>query len=88
MVRRELEKLIPQQGITEPIKIPVTDALSGRKRTTLVESNTSGRIYSGGYYEETTLTEKISKNVLQLEYQYNGQIFKKIALEDSELVLP
>ena len=88
LVKRELQKIIPQQDINEPIRIPVTDALYGRKTTSLVGSTTSGRIDEYGNYWETTQTEKTSKNVLKLEYQYNGKTLTKMALEESELVLP
>ncbi len=84
-VKNNLQKLIPQSIITAPIEIIVTDALSsaaqdqGASQATVV-------ITSDGTVGISM--RKASKNVLTVQYLYNGQRFTKQVPEGKTLILP
>lgn len=79
-VKLKLSKLIPEL-VTEPVEIMVSDDLS---RATANQGNLlKGTVDSQG---NVTLVEH--KNVLTVEYSFNGTVRKKQAVEGSILVLP
>ena len=85
-VKNNLQKLIPQTVITAPLSIPVTDALSTAAQdqgnvsqsTVVITSSTTATVY----------TRRPSRNVLTVQYLYNGQKFTKQVPEGQILVLP
>ena len=86
---RLLQNMIPKGEITKPIEILITDALLGpRANAQTVVNSSSGRIDYDGNISMKTQTQKAQKNVLQIEYQFNGEKLKKSALEESVLILP
>ena len=81
--------MIPRTEITKPVEVLITDALLGPKANAqIVASSSSGSIDYNGNFNTITHTQKAPKNVLQLEYQYNGEKLKKSAMEESVLILP
>jgi hypothetical protein len=86
---RMLQNMIPKGEITKPVEILITDALLGpRANAQTVVNSSSGSIDYDGNISMTTQTQKAQKNVLQIEYQFNGEKLKKSALEESVLILP
>ncbi len=86
---RALQNMIPRNEITKPVEVLITDALLGpRANTQTVASSSSGNIDYSGNFNMATQTQKAQKNVLQVEYQYNGRKIKKSALEESVLIFP
>jgi hypothetical protein len=86
---RALQNMIPRNEITKPVEVLITDALLGAQANAqTVVSSSSGNIDYNGNFNMTTQTQKAQKNVLQVEYQYNGEKLKKSALEESVLILP
>lgn len=83
-VKNRLSKLIPMGVVTEPIAIQVTDDLSSLAGA---QGNTATTVTIDANSTVITTTE-VPKNVLTVEYSFNGQIRKKQALEGSYLVLP
>jgi len=83
-VKNNLQKLIPQTNLSEPLEIIVTDALSsaaldqGQSQTTIVITGNGAGISMN----------TPSKNVLTVQYLYNGQRFTKQVPEGGKLVLP
>ncbi len=81
--------MIPKGEITKPVEVLITDALLGtRANAQTVVNSSSGSIDYDGNISMTTQTQKAQKNVLHLEYQYNGEKLKKSAIEESVLILP
>lgn len=86
---RLLQNMIPKGEITKPVEILITDALLGpRANAQTVVNSSSGNIDYNGNFNMITQTQKAQKNVLQVEYQYNGEKLKKSAIEESVLILP
>jgi hypothetical protein len=86
---RVLQNMIPRDEITKPVEVLITDALLGPKANAqAVASSSSGNIGYNGNFNMTTQTQKAQKNVLHIEYQFNGEKLKKSALEESVLILP
>ena len=86
---RALQNMIPRDEITKPVEVLVTDALLGAQANAqTVASSSSGNIDYNGNFNMITQTQKAQKNVLQVEYQYNGEKLKKSAMEESVLTLP
>ena len=86
---RALQNMIPRNEITKPVEVLITDALLGAQANAqTVVSSSSGNIDYNGNFNMTTQTQKAQKNVLQVEYQYNGEKLKKSAFEESVLILP
>ena len=86
---RLLQNMIPKGEITKPVEVLITDALLGTKANAQrVVNSSSGRIDYDGNISMTTQTQKAQKNVLHIEYQFNGEKLKKSALEESVLILP
>lgn len=80
-VKNRLSKLIPVGTITAPVQILVTDELSSAAaggNVAVVTRTSGGQV---NVYEAP-------KNILTVEYTYNGKAYKKQAPEDSYLVLP
>lgn len=85
-VKNRLSKLIPPGVITEPISIQVTDDLS-----TLARSQGQVSVSTVDIINDNTAvvrTETAPKNILTVEYSFNGQVKRKQALEGSILILP
>jgi len=78
---RAVQKMLPDGEISKPIEILVTDALSGR-------ASGSQKIRGEMDYYGNIQMEKEKKNVLILEYEFNGEKIKKSAIEETVLVLP
>lgn len=86
---RLLQNMIPKSEIKKPIQIIVTDELLGtRKNPQTVVNSSAGTIDDDGNIIMTTQTPKPQKNILRIEYQYNGEKLEKSALEESVLTLP
>jgi hypothetical protein len=86
---RVLQNMIPRDEITKPVEVLITDALLGPKANAqAVVNSSSGNIDYNGNFNMTTQTQKAQKNVLHIEYQFNGEKLKKSALEESVLILP
>ena len=83
-VKNRLSKLIPTGVVTEPVSIQVTDDLSSLASG---QGNTNTTVTIDANSAVITRTEA-PKNVLTVEYSFNGQIRRKQALEGSILVLP
>lgn len=83
-VKNRLSKLIPVGVITEPVAIQVTDELSSLANN---QGNTNTSVTFNGNTTIVTTTEA-PKNILTVEYSFNGQVRRKQALEGSILVLP
>ncbi len=92
-VKNRLGKLVPTGVINAPVSILVTDQLSdaaldqGNFTTgaTAGVSVTDGTVTAG---VGTVVLQEQGRNMLTVEYMYNGQKFKKQAIEGSHLVLP
>lgn len=83
-VKNRLSKLIPTGIITEPVSIQVTDELSSMASN---QGNTDTSVIFNG--DNTIVTTTATpRNVLTVEYSFNGQVRKKQALEGSFLALP
>lgn len=84
-VKNRLDKLIPKGLITEPISIMVTDALSSLAEsqsgviTGVVTDTPSGAVVQ---------LQGSRKNILTVEYSFNGQVRKKQVPEGAYLTLP
>jgi hypothetical protein len=63
-------------------------SLGPRANAQTVVNSSSGSIDYDGNISMTTQTQKAQKNVLHIEYQFNGEKLKKSALEESVLILP
>lgn len=86
---RILQNMIPKGNITKPVEILITDALLGpNAKSQMITGSSSGSVDYYGNISMGTSTLKPQKNVLHLEYQYNGEKLKKSALEESILILP
>lgn len=81
-VKNRLTKLIPEGTINQPVEILVTDDLSSaasiQGNTVTVRNGGSGGIVVTG----------TARNILTVEYSFNGQIRKKQAAEGTYLTLP
>jgi|GEM_PF-2278002 len=81
-VKNNLQKLIPQTLITAPVEIFVTDALSSA-----AEDGVQTQIsISGGSIN--IFSRSSTKNVLTVQYMFNGRNLVKQVPEGSKLVLP
>ncbi len=85
-VKNRLAKLVPQGVITEPVSIQVTDELSSLAATQ--GSTTTGTVTALDNNTAVVTLNEAKKNVLTVEYSFNGQVRRKQALEGSMLVLP
>lgn len=85
-VKNRLAKLVPQGVVTEPVSIQVTDELSSLAATQGV--TTTGTVTSVNSNTAIVTLNEAKKNVLTVEYSFNGQVRRKQALEGSILVLP
>jgi hypothetical protein len=85
-VKNRLAKLVPQGVITEPVSIQVTDELSSLAATQ--GSTTTGTVTALDNNTAIVTLNEAKKNVLTVEYSFNGQVRRKQALEGSILVLP
>lgn len=85
-VKNNLQKLIPQSIITEPVQILVTDALSTAAQDQGNQGQAAVLITHGMVIG--VLTGAPSKNVLTVEYLFNGKSFTKQVPEGEKLVLP
>ena len=85
-VKNRLAKLVPQGVITEPVSIQVTDELSSMANRQ--GSTTTGTVTSLDSTLAIVTLNQPKKNILTVEYSYNGQVRRKQALEGSVLVLP
>ncbi|MDI1313845.1 hypothetical protein [Prosthecobacter sp.] len=83
-VKNNLKKLIPETLLKEPLEIIVTDALSlaaqdqGQSQRSIVVTRNAVGVF----------TRTPAKNVLTVQYIYNGQRFTKQVPEGEKLVLP
>ncbi|MES2736228.1 MAG: hypothetical protein V4672_07905 [Verrucomicrobiota bacterium] len=81
-VKNRLAKLIPGGIINQPVEILVTDDLSSaasiQGNTVTVRSGGSGGIVVTG----------TARNILTVEYSFNGEVRKKQAAEGTYLTLP
>jgi hypothetical protein len=80
-ILRALGKILPNSEITKPIEILVTDALLGR---TADSQSIKGKVD----YDGNIRIEKQKKNVLIVEYEFNGEKNKKSAVEETVLTIP
>lgn len=85
-VKNNLQKLIPQTIITEPVQIIVTDALSTAAQDQGNQSQGTVVITRGMVLGVVTAAP--AKNVLTVEYLFNGKSFTKQVPEGEKLVLP
>jgi len=85
-VKNRLAKLVPQGVITEPVSIQVTDELSSLAASQ--GSTTTGTVTALDNNTAIVTVNEAKKNVLTVEYSFNGQVRRKQALEGSILVLP
>lgn len=80
-VKNRLAKLIPAGTITQPVEIMVTDELSSaaaiQGNTVVVTSGSGGTVVTG-----------TARNILTVEYSFNGETRKKQVMEGSYLTLP
>lgn len=81
-VKNRLTKLIPAGTINQPVEILVTDDLSSaasiQGNTVTVRNGGSGGIVVTG----------TARNILTVEYSFNGEVRKKQAAEGTYLTLP
>lgn len=84
-VKNRLSKLIPVGIITAPVTILVTDGLSSAAEAQ--GSVRRGVVTNNGNQRVITIVQP-SKNILTVEYSFNGQVRTKQALEGTELTLP
>lgn len=85
-VKNRLQKLVPQGIITAPVEIFVNDSLS-------LAVQTQGKIIDGTISATSSTTANINlrvptKNVLTVEYLFNGEKRTKQAPEGAKMVLP
>lgn len=85
-VKNNLQKLIPQTIVTEPVQIIVTDALSSAAQDQGNQSRAAVVITPDVILGVVTAAP--SKNVLTVEYIFNGKNFTKQVPEGEKLVLP
>lgn len=87
-VKARVQKYIPTGVISAPIEFLVTDNLStaaqgqgdGIQNVTVVVTPTIQAV--------TVQKIEVPKNVLRVEYSFNGQLMVKEALEGTKMVLP
>lgn len=84
-VKNALQKLIPQEVLTEPVRIIVSDGLSTAAQDQGKVS--TGTVVSTGNAAVLTMRSP-SRNVLTVKYMYNGQERTKQVPEGMVLVLP
>lgn len=85
-VKNNLQKLIPQTIVTEPVQIIVTDALSSAAQDQGNQSQAAVVITRNVILGVVNASP--SKNVLTVEYIFNGKNFTKQVPEGEKLVLP
>lgn len=81
-VKNRLAKLIPMGTLTQPVKILVTDALS----TAAANQGNVAVITTSGY--GVASVQMAPKNILTVEYTYNGEARQQQVTEGSYLILP
>jgi hypothetical protein len=92
-VKNRFAKLVPSGVIHAPVSIQVTDQLSD---AALDQGNSTVATGAGVAVTNGTVTVGVAKvvtqeqgrNTLTVEYMYNGQRYKKQAIEGSYIVLP
>jgi hypothetical protein len=84
-VKNRLDKLIPKGVITEPVSIMVTDALSSMAET---QGNVITGIITDTAGGAVVQLQKPRKNILTVQYSFNGQTRMKQVPEGEYLVLP
>jgi len=88
-VLRVLQSMVPRNDIDKPVEVLVTDALLGRDAAyQSIKGSMSGQMDIYGNVSGNVQMQKPKKNVLVVEYQYNGQFLKKSAIEEGVLILP
>lgn len=85
-VKNNLQKLIPQTVVTQPVEIMVTDALSTAAQDQGNQGQAAVVITRGLVIGVVTAAP--SKNVLTVEYLFNGKSFTKQVPEGGKLILP
>ncbi|MCX6848046.1 MAG: hypothetical protein NTY98_03915 [Verrucomicrobia bacterium] len=85
-VKNALQKLIPQTIVTEPVQIIVTDALSSAAQDQ--GNQTQGTVIITPDMRVNVVIRTPTKNVLTVEYLFNGKSFTKQVPEGEKLVLP
>jgi hypothetical protein len=85
-VKNRLSKLVPNGVITAPVSILVTDELSS---AAMSQGNVSqGTIVNTGSGTAAITLKHPAKNILTVQYSFNGQLRTKQAVEGSYLMLP
>jgi hypothetical protein len=92
-VKNRLGKMVPTGVINAPVSILVTDQLSD---AALDQGNFTTGVTAGVSVTEGNVTRGVGavvlqeqgRNMLTVEYMYNGQKYKKQAVEGTHLVLP
>ena len=92
-VKNRFVKLVPSGVINAPVSIQVTDQLSD---AALDQGNFTASTGAGVAVTDGTVTvgvakvvtQELGRNTLTVEYMYNGQRYKKQAIEGSYIVLP
>jgi hypothetical protein len=79
-VKNKIEKLVPAGPLTAPVRIPVTDQLH---RSAANEPDAV--VYTD---RERVQVLELKKNVLVVQYEYNGQVLTRQAEEGTNLILP
>lgn len=88
-VLRILRSMVPGDEILKPVELLVTDVFLGRNAKGDIDKGWMvGEVDRDGNLSGAVRIPKPKKNVLVVEYQFNGEFHKKSALEESTLVLP
>lgn len=83
-VKVRLAKLIPTGVINQPVSILVTDGLSSA-----AQAQDGQAVVSGVNSNSSTVQVQLSaRNILTVQYSFNGQVLTKQAAEGTHLVLP
>lgn len=81
--------MVSRDEIRKPVELLVTDVFLGRDaKDDKVKGYIIGQVDSYGNVSGDVRISKPKKNVLIVEYQFNGEFHKKSAVEESILVLP
>lgn len=85
-VKNRLSKLVPQGIITAPVRILVSDTLSS---AAMQQGNVSTGVISGVNNNTAVLSIKTpARNILTVQYSFNGQVRTAQAAEGDYLILP
>jgi hypothetical protein len=82
-VKNRLAKLIPAGVITAPVSILVTDGLSSA-----AQAQDGLATVTGTSDSSTVQVQLTARNILTVQYSFNGQVRTKQAAEGTQLVLP